>query len=104
MFAAHNMVMTVRSFAPFNEENVNRTNQAVPAGAFGCWVTLIGGEQLGKTASQMQLSATVAVAEPGSSAYLSPLRPWVPPIRLRGALVEQPRALTAPRQPLHPEV
>jgi len=30
------------TFAPFNEENLNRTNQPVPQGASGVWVTLLG--------------------------------------------------------------
>lgn len=31
-----------RPFTPFNEENVTRTNQPVPEGSSGVWVTLIG--------------------------------------------------------------
>ena len=41
MFVAHNALMTA-VFKPFNEENTNRTSQAIPSGASGCWVTLIG--------------------------------------------------------------
>src|SRR5262245_21260431 len=33
----------VRGFNPINEENTSRTNQAIPVGTTGCWVTLIGG-------------------------------------------------------------
>ena len=33
----------VVQFTAFNEENIARTNQPVPQGTDGCWVTLIGG-------------------------------------------------------------
>jgi CubicO group peptidase (beta-lactamase class C family) len=36
-------VVTLNSFTPFNEENFNRINRAVPAGTTGCYVTLLGG-------------------------------------------------------------
>lgn len=36
-------------FTPYSEENTNRTNQPVPAGASGCWVTLTGGGASGST-------------------------------------------------------
>lgn len=43
MFAAHNAMMNMSSFVTFNEQNTARTNQAIPVGTSGCWVTLIGG-------------------------------------------------------------
>lgn len=36
-------VSVAAGFSPFNEQNINRTNQARPAGTTGCWVTAIGG-------------------------------------------------------------
>ncbi|AIM50148.1 hypothetical protein PBI_BUZZLYSEYEAR_26 [Mycobacterium phage BuzzLyseyear] len=37
------------TFTPFTLENVNLTDEPVPAGASGCWVTLIGGGGSGGT-------------------------------------------------------
>ncbi|WP_161552073.1 glycine-rich domain-containing protein [Mycobacterium xenopi] len=41
----------VVAFTPFAEENINRTNQPVPFGCSGCWVTLIGGGASGNQAN-----------------------------------------------------
>jgi hypothetical protein len=43
MFASKNTITTFRSFVPFNELNTARTNQPVPQGAAGAYITLVGG-------------------------------------------------------------
>ena len=61
-------------FIGFYEENTNRTNQAIPAGALGCWVTLIGGGGAG--GSGQQASNAKGGAGGGGGAIIS--RSWIP--------------------------
>ena len=61
-------------FIGFYEENTNRTNQAVPEGALGCWVTLIGGGGAG--GSGQQASNAKGGAGGGGGAIIS--RSWIP--------------------------
>lgn len=48
----------VRNFTPITDTNINKSNVAVPAGTFGCWVTLIGGGGAGGTAGSLANAAT----------------------------------------------
>lgn len=60
-------------FNPFRIENVNITNEAVPDGALGCWVTLIGGG--GGGAAGQKTSSTGGGSGAGGAKVV---RIWIP--------------------------
>ena len=64
-----------RKFEAFSEENVNRTNQPVPEGVAGCWVTLGGGSG-GGGGGQKNTPAAYGGGGGGGGAKI--FRTWIP--------------------------
>lgn len=64
-----------RKFEAFSEENVNRTNQPVPDGVAGCWVTLGGGSG-GGGGGQKNTPAAYGGGGGGGGAKI--FRTWIP--------------------------
>lgn len=64
-----------REFEPFSEENVNRTNQPVPSGVAGCWVTLGGG---GGGGGGGQKNTPNAYGGGGGGGGAKIFRTWIP--------------------------
>ncbi|MCP3811689.1 hypothetical protein NLX62_05015, partial [Mycobacteriaceae bacterium Msp059] len=64
------------TWTPFNEENINRTNQPVPVGASGCWVTLVGGGNGGYSGVLAAVSTGAGGRGGGGGAKI--FRIWIP--------------------------
>ncbi|MBZ4576011.1 hypothetical protein, partial [Mycobacterium avium] len=62
------------TFTPFTETNVEHTNQAVPAGCNGCWVTANGGGAAGQNGVGNHLASGMGGG--GSGARID--RVWIP--------------------------